>query len=284
MGSRGQVEINWVSAIASALAAVSSAVLLSTVGVAGTLIGAAVGSVIATVGSAVYAHYLEVSKARMAAAQVALERAARARADVRRAAATARSMEDPVERLRTQRELDDADVQLAGAEAELAEAGGEGDGEAEGRIAWRDNLSVLPWKRIVVVSLVVFVMAMGAILTFELLAGRAVSTLTGGSSDSTRTSIPGLGGAPQSEDPGREERRPTDAPTADATEPRGGGSSTPAPEAEPSPTPPEPTPPEPTPTTSPSASPSAPAPSAPEPSEGASSPDEPSVAPSPVEP
>ncbi|WP_406281454.1 hypothetical protein [Embleya sp. NBC_00896] len=43
----------------SALAAISSAFLLSTLGVAGTVIGAALASVVATVGSAVYVHLVK---------------------------------------------------------------------------------------------------------------------------------------------------------------------------------------------------------------------------------
>src|SRR3954469_23891207 len=78
-----RVDINWVQVSASALAAVSSAVLLSTVGVAGTIIGAAIGSVIATVGNAVYAAYLRASRPRVASAQAAaLARVSRARVSV----------------------------------------------------------------------------------------------------------------------------------------------------------------------------------------------------------
>ena len=74
-----RVEINWVQVSASALAAVSSAVLLSTVGVAGTIIGAAVGSVVATAGSAIYSYYLRITRERVAQAQAAaLDRVARA--------------------------------------------------------------------------------------------------------------------------------------------------------------------------------------------------------------
>src|SRR5438045_3468858 len=77
-----RVDINWVQVSASALAAVSSAVLLSTVGVAGTIIGAAIGSVVATAGSSIYSHYLRVSRARLAAAQAAaFDRVTRARSD-----------------------------------------------------------------------------------------------------------------------------------------------------------------------------------------------------------
>ena len=61
---RERVEISWVQVFGSALAAVTSAVLLSTVGVAGTIIGAAIGSVFATAGSAIYAHYLRSQQAR----------------------------------------------------------------------------------------------------------------------------------------------------------------------------------------------------------------------------
>ena len=50
---------------ASALAAVSSAVLLSFFGVAGTLIGAALASVISTVGAALYSTSLKKTNDRL---------------------------------------------------------------------------------------------------------------------------------------------------------------------------------------------------------------------------
>src|SRR5512141_2156941 len=101
---RESVDINWVQVSASALAAVSSAVLLSTVGVAGTLIGAAIGSVVATVGSSVYASSLRASRARVAAAQAAaLTRVGRARASVSGARADVRDQST-----RAQAEIDQA--------------------------------------------------------------------------------------------------------------------------------------------------------------------------------
>lgn len=48
-GTDRKLGIDWLRTIAGALAAVSAAVLLSTLGAAGTLIGAALGSVVATV-------------------------------------------------------------------------------------------------------------------------------------------------------------------------------------------------------------------------------------------
>ncbi|MCF2526383.1 hypothetical protein [Yinghuangia soli] len=53
---RRRIELSGVQVVASALAAVSSAFLLSKLGAAGTVIGAAIASVVATVGSAVYVH------------------------------------------------------------------------------------------------------------------------------------------------------------------------------------------------------------------------------------
>ena len=118
-----RVEINWVQVSASALAAVSSAVLLSTVGVAGTIIGAAVGSVVATAGSAIYSYYLRITHERVAQAQAAaLDRVARARAgasgvwaDTRRAEAR----EQRTQLLRAQRQAEEAGEELDEAEREL---------------------------------------------------------------------------------------------------------------------------------------------------------------------
>ncbi|GAA2155602.1 hypothetical protein GCM10009844_42940 [Nocardioides koreensis] len=58
--------IDWLKTIAGALAAVSSAVLLSTLGAAGTIIGAALGSVVVTVGGALYGQGLARSRERLA--------------------------------------------------------------------------------------------------------------------------------------------------------------------------------------------------------------------------
>ena len=54
-----RIQLNMIQVVASALAAVTAAVLASFFGLAGTLIGAALVSVLATVGSAVYSHWLQ---------------------------------------------------------------------------------------------------------------------------------------------------------------------------------------------------------------------------------
>lgn len=194
-----RLEINWVNALGGALGAVSAAVLLSTLGAAGTLLGAALGSLCITVGGAFYAHSLKVARDRVAAAQVL---AARRRP-----------------RTRTTGSVDVAD---RGTEAVAVP-----DEAAAGALPAKSRLQVLrelPWKRILVVSAALFVVAMAAILTFELATGRPVSSVTGGTSDTDRgTSVPGLGGredgsapqeeqAPQQQDEVEEDDQPEPAP------------------------------------------------------------------------
>ena len=119
----------------------SSAVLLSTVGVAGTIIGAAIGSVVATAGSAIYSYYLRVTRERVAAAQAAaLDRVTRARAgasgvwaDTRRADARRQR----TQMLRAQRavrggreELEEAERELDDVQEEAAAVLARGPGRA----------------------------------------------------------------------------------------------------------------------------------------------------------
>jgi hypothetical protein len=170
-----RLEINWIQAAGGALAAVSSAVLLSTVGVAGTIIGAAIGSVIVTVGNSVYPYYLAASKERVAAAAVVAKEAARTRGRTRTGATSTTEMRMPAD------ERDQADEEVREAE-ETATQG----------TNWREIFSKLNWKRIAVAAAGIFVLAMGAILTFELVSGHSVSSYTGGSSkDGPRTSFGG---------------------------------------------------------------------------------------------
>lgn len=208
MSERKGLEVNWAQTIGGALAAMSSAVLLSTFGVAGTIIGAAVGSVVLTIGGAVYSHYLALSRERMARATRAavLTRAAREQGAARGGvAATTRPQarmegrESPPRSERLEEEVDEAQA------------------EAADSVGWREAARDLPWRRILAASAVVFVLAMGAIVAFELATGRPVSSYTGGSGrDGPRTSIPfgGLGGgedpAPEQEAPAPGSSRPDD--------------------------------------------------------------------------
>jgi len=219
---RERVEISWVQVFGSALAAVTSAVLLSTVGVAGTIIGAAIGSVFATAGSAIYAHYLRMTRAGVAAAQAAAaERVNRARtgasgvwADTRRADGS---------RTTTMR-AQQARAELEDAERDLDEA------PERARPSWREAAAGLPWKRIAALAGGVFLVAMLVIVSFELATGRPVSQYTGGTSDhGPRTSIPGLGGGRGAS------TTPTPAPTGTPT--TGASTGTPTDGASPTTTP-----------------------------------------------
>jgi cytoskeletal protein RodZ len=82
------------------------------------------------------------------------------------------------------------------------------------RPAWRTVLGGLPWKRLVVIAVGLFVAAMATILAFELATGRAVSTYTGGSDqDGPRTSFGG------SAEPDRDEPKPTKSPESTPADP-----------------------------------------------------------------
>jgi hypothetical protein len=65
MSDRPRIELNTVQLVASALAAVTGAVLTSYLGVGGTVAGTAVGSVATTSGFAIYKHYLGRTKDRI---------------------------------------------------------------------------------------------------------------------------------------------------------------------------------------------------------------------------
>ncbi len=222
MSEQQTANVNWVQALAAALAAMTSAVLLSTVGGAGTIIGAAVGSVIATVGSAVYSYYLETSKKRVAAASaLARERAVRARA--RKQGATAAPV---AERTRTE-QLQLADEDLNQAEEDLERV--ETDGPQ--KPSWQEIVRGLRWKRIGLVALGIFLAAMAAILAFELIAGRSVSTITGGSDDGARTSVNWGGGDSGDAPAPAPTHTPSDTPDEEPTT----GAATPTASPEPTP-------------------------------------------------
>jgi hypothetical protein len=259
-----RIELNWVQALAAPLAAVTSAVLLSTFGVAGTLIGAALGSLALTVGNAVYAYSIKATKRRVAVAQtVAAARIGLAQSRVEemgegREDATGAASRTAHDLAETREDLDRAQAVLEDADPDPAPGG------------WRSMLVALPWRRIVLLSTAIFVAAMLMIVAFELTTGRALSSYTG--SDDRRTSIPGWGdrsgteqdSVPQDEDapaepapgapgaPGEEDLLlPSEGdPTADTTAPTQTAEPSPAPTStpvEPSPESVETAPAEPTP-------------------------------------
>jgi hypothetical protein len=220
-----QTRIDWLKTAAGALAAVTTAVLLSTLGAAGTLIGAALGSVAVTVSSQLYAQGLARSKRTMAKAQeTALAKVGIAQAEVRRAG----RRQDQTGAVRAHLEV--ADERLDQARTELDEA-------APTQGALRDRLLLLPWKRIGLMTAGLFLVALVAIASFEALTGRSVSSFTGGSDKGSSSTFTGGGSSSNDQDDRRDEGpepEPSDQPSE--ADPSDGAPSDP-PTEEPSETP-----------------------------------------------
>ena len=251
-----KLEIDWLRTIGGALAAVSSAVLLSTLGAAGTIIGAALGSVIVTVGGALYSQGLARSRERLLQAQTAaLRKVGVAQAEVRRAGRTSGDGR------RVDAHLAHAQATLDRAKDDLGTLSDDPD-----RSGWRGRLAVLPWKRIFLAAAGLFAAAVVAITAFELLVGESVSSITGGSHGDGPTIGRIVGNTndpvgPREDVPASDQ--PSPSPSGDPSPPPSEPatpSATPSDEATPSPSPaevptPEPTTPAAEPTTTPSSDP-----------------------------
>jgi len=180
--------IDWIATAAGALAAVTSALLLSTLGAVGTLVGAAMGSVAATVGTNLYSQWLAKSHQKVTSAQVLARWRAAGLAGVR-------SGSEPA--------TEPASDSVAEA-AEVAEGG-----DAEPMPPWRERLRTLPWKRIALLSLAMFVVVIAVITVFELLAGRSVSSITRGGDGGTTISRVTGGGSEKGDEPRGEDPSPS---------------------------------------------------------------------------
>lgn len=196
-----RVTIDWPAVIAGAGAAVTVAVLLSTLGAAGTIVGAALGSSVATIATAVYKQGINASRRKVAEVQAAaLMRVGLAQEEVRRAAARADSETVETDLARAEAHLDKASSRL-GAESDQAVEGTEekpllavpeaSDPEAPEPPA--NRWAALPWRRIALLAVAFFLVALLIISVFEVLVGRSVSSMTGGS-HGKRTSITGIFG------------------------------------------------------------------------------------------
>ena len=175
--------IDWLKTIAGALAAVSAAVLLSTLGAAGTIIGAALGSVVATVGGALYSQGLARSHERVSrASQAARKKVWIARAEISRAS-------------RGQGYGQSIGVDLTRAEERLDEAKDDLDAAAVNPddLTWHERFAILPWKQISWAAAGVFAVAVLAITGFELVSGQTVSSITGGTNGGGGTTITHIG-------------------------------------------------------------------------------------------
>lgn len=196
--------VDWLKTVAGALAAVSTTVLLSTLGAAGTLIGAAVGSIAATIATALYSQGL-----------------ARSRAQVRRFSTTKYASARDAPTTYPARGTPPPPVP--------------GSHSVSGR--WADRLRGLPWKRLLPAALVLFLVVIAVVTAFELISGRTLASRVGGG-DNGGTTIshvtnPGSGGG------GTDDQAPSPtgetSPTGTATDtPSGPGTRTPTGSATPS--------------------------------------------------
>jgi hypothetical protein len=215
-----RLDIDWLRVVAGALAAVASAILLSTLGAAGTIVGAALGSVVVTVSSAYLSQGLATSRHRLARAQAAArDKVGIAQAEVRRAgrADDTRAQDS---------HLEHADERLAEAHEEL-----DAMADESAPAPWKQRLVALPWKRIALAAAALFVIAILAITAFELIAGRSVSSFTGGSPKNERSTLGHVGGGSDRNDHQKqpddqsspspspsESSEPTETPTETPTE------------------------------------------------------------------
>lgn len=249
--TRPRLQIDWARIAAGALAAVCSAVLLSTLGAVGTIAGAALGSVVVSVGTALYSQGLAHSRAQMARAQEAARRkVGAAHAELRWA-----------HRLRNRDAAAESHLHLADDQLREASSALEGAAEQPGhdRPGWRRRLAVLPWKRITLLTIATFVVAVVAITIFELIAGRPVSSFTGGTNTRSGVTWTRFGGGPNphpSAPPGQQsthQPHPGSSPVTPTPSPAPAPTSTPTSTATPTPT----STPTPTPSESPSPTPGA---------------------------
>src|SRR3954451_8339151 len=157
-----------VQVAASALAAVSSAVLLSFFGVAGTLIGAALASVISTVGATVYSASLRKTSERLRGVVTGRQQAAAKGTVATSDPAATREMVAATRVLTTPARGLPAGLDPRRAPARRFSPG---------------------WGRVAVYAAAVFVVAMGIVTGIELIGQKPVSALVSDSHTSGGTTI-----------------------------------------------------------------------------------------------
>ncbi|MEV7396653.1 hypothetical protein [Aeromicrobium sp. NPDC092404] len=198
-------EVSWLQLAGSVLAAVTAAWIASSLGVAGTLVGAAVGSAVVTITSAFYARTLDKGRTLLVTTATGTVIQRRVNEDGEIAETLDQAAEDaPVER------------------AELVPD---------------ESPSRLHWKTIIVTTAVVLGLALAAITTYELLADR---TLGGAQGTTIGDTFSGGGSGDDAPEPADPTSEPTSTPTPSVPPTPAPTSATPTPS--PSATVPTPTP------------------------------------------
>ena len=185
MAKEAGPQVNWVGAVGSGLGSVTSAVLLSTTGAAGTWIGAGIGTFIITVGGAIYAYYLQRAKTGIEKTADKLKTGAQSKRPQNTTSISAER---------------DPNAPAGSTSISTEEATGSQAAEQQTKPTFKEALKNIRWKRVLGLAAGLFAITMAIIFIFELATGRPVSSYTGGSSpDSTGTSITGV------QDPARED-------------------------------------------------------------------------------
>lgn len=183
-------EINWLAAAGSALGSVTSAVLLSTLGATGTIIGAGLGTLVITIGGTIYGHYLQRAKTNIETTADKVKRHRRGNKN--------QSQQSDVAPITAQKDPDHATDSARTTD--------------KSKPSVKQVLRDISWKRVAWLAAGLFVLTMAIILVFELTTGRPVSSYTGGTSpNSTGTSLTGVTD-PAREDPQRTPKQQQDSP------------------------------------------------------------------------
>jgi hypothetical protein len=194
--------VSVIQVVAGALAALTAAVLASTLGVEGTISGAAIGSVVATAGGAWYAWSLEQTHQRLRpkAQSIVATARSKARKEDPNPAGTIKSGA-PTSR----------DDSVAGQEIQQQDTGEGHEGEESG-----ERRRMPRWLVLGLAALSAFVIAMAAITAFELITGKPLAAQVGGTDVGGTTLNPAPGKAPApTESPS--EQPSSAGPTADST-------------------------------------------------------------------
>ncbi len=194
-----KLEISPAQIAGSALAAVSSAFFASWAGTTGTLIGVAAGSVIATVGAATYTWWLRRTQ------EAVRRRAALVRQTTLAANGLPRTVAVGPLRRRGDREGDATRQDLTTVAGEPVDPSPTDEEPLPGRWA-------LPWKKVLLTSVAVMLLALAVITGFEAITGRTVASYTGGNGGSGSTVGNVLG-----EDSSTKEKQPSEKSTPTPT-------------------------------------------------------------------
>ncbi|MGC5364507.1 hypothetical protein ACPXCE_23035 [Streptomyces sp. DT24] len=236
-----RMELSLPQVAGSAVAAVAAAVAASQLGVYGTILGAGVMSVVATCGGSVFQHFFRRTGEQIR--EVTVLKHPMGRRITVRTRGTADGVDAcPVDRTQMLPSLDGTAPLAAGSAPERGGRGDDGRDDEFGE-ARTYGTRVRGWKRSALAAVVVFVVSMIGITTYELIAG---NDLSGGRGTTVGSVVRGGDPDPGTVDPapssgtgedGEDDRRPGDSGTASqdpGTDDDGGTPAT-TPEGDPSP-------------------------------------------------